>query len=1136
MSPGRFVTCEAWNEFQGTMRGPLVPLVATGLVGYVAIVVLSAEYMRNMGAADVARNSPHVVYLMATGQGILFLFAWAWIFARTVARDRDARLHEIVLATPTSLPQLFVGRYFGALGVSSLLGLVGVLGFIIVHPLQAIGALPASAVGPTPWGAIFWAWLLLIVPSAMGTGALYLVAALRTRNATGPFSVAAGVAVVWMVAMVIIRGGDVDAALATVIDPTGFSEVKEQTDAWTPAEKMNNLLVLSVPLFWNRLVWGVAPMLFLGLVLARLNREGLVLERARNAKPTTAEQAETDHVRSPRPELPDPVRTPSWLWATLLEARWHLKQSVGSWGVVLTLILFCLGSVLGSFVNVVGHADGPLVPRPELLIPLLSEFMYLATAFIIAGFVGVVMRRDEELGYVELAGAAPAPLGVRLVGRVLGAVGLVGTLMVPPIVSSYVVTGLAAPHSFSLFNAPAFFLLVYAPGLLELCAITIVLHAVVRKAGIAYTLSMLMTFIFIVNNELGIVTYPVSAVGIPARVTLSELVGWRPWWPLILAQGIYKVGFLVVAVGVAWLAWPRGMIDRWTERLRTARLRLRGGALATLGTGIAIMIGSGAVIHDRIVIQGDYEDPKDERAMQAEWERQWVSKASAFEVEGGEVVASVDPSSRTASARWTLRGVRVSQELLLGELPNGVTITKATVQGKPVAVETRWQTFGLAVTGCPATGCEVVLELKAIRWGWPVEGHTPWVHPSQVWLTARDLLPRLGLDAHRSLRSLTVRATQGLDVALPRLPLGAGVSASGVAPWGRWRWSVQLPNGWHLPNRGQVDGPLDFALAWRPKAPERTHRDGVTVWHGPGHRETANEILDDLKVMQSCVEHRIPGATAKTKTVLQAPREGESSIRGQVLWLPEDQGWDVTTDGYGRWNRRRSIAAMLAAEGLVRQARLHQQPGARWLVEGVAGATALDCVRKHDGDRAWLAVVERDSDAVVEELGVLDAPIAGLAADGDAEWIEPYSPLSTFAWASGLGQEGASRVVKSVLQAVRKGVSVPHALRDAAGREHAEQLLGAPLASDLALVVSANANKLAELGQRWRWSEGGWQKIEPTRQVLLLPHRAGEARGSVRRVAVPASIDAQAPFTLLDLWPSFERSIANNVWIPDPGL
>ena len=255
MTTLRFAAAEAWYEFRAGCRGPLIPIAFPGLITYVILVLLNTDYLRDFGATDVPRNSPHLVYLMVSGRAVWLLFAWAWLFAQVVVRDRTAGLHEVVLSAPVSLPALLAGRYVGALGLACVLSLSTGIGFMLVPPLGALGVFPPDAVGPQPFFAIGHSLLILTLPSAAGLGALFLCAAIRTRALAGPFACAAAVMLIWMVAMVVVRGGDANPALATLLDPSAFAEAEEQANAWTPREKAVGVLQITAPLVANRLFW-----------------------------------------------------------------------------------------------------------------------------------------------------------------------------------------------------------------------------------------------------------------------------------------------------------------------------------------------------------------------------------------------------------------------------------------------------------------------------------------------------------------------------------------------------------------------------------------------------------------------------------------------------------------------------------------------------------------------------------------------------------------------------------------------------------------------------------------------------------------------------------------------------------------
>ena len=1161
----RFAAAEAWHEFRAGCRGPLIPIAFPGLIAYLMLVLLNADYLRDFGATDVPRNSPHLVYLMIAGQAIWLLFVWAWLFAQVVVRDRAASLHEVVLSAPVSLRALLAGRYVGAVGLACVLSLATGIGFLLVPPLGALGLFPPDTVGPQPFFAIGHALLILTLPSAVGTGAVFLCAAIRTRGVGGPFACAAAMMLVWMVAMVVVRGADADPAIASLLDPSAFAEVEEQSNLWTPREKAVGVLEMTAPLWANRLLWAFPGLLLLIIVLRRVERERLTLEREPAARGAgrAADGGNADPGPARMPPL-GPAARPSWLGATWSEAVWHFTLSFRGWAAPLALLILAAMGVGGAFIHVVLHADGPLHPRPHLVGPLLIEFYYLVIVFMVAGFVGTMARRDDRAGYGEVADATPAPLGSRVMGRALAAAAVTVLFALTPVLSVWIVVALAVPDAFSLLDPVLYFGLLLAPSLLELCALVLLAHALIRHAGAAHAAGVIFAFFIVVNNELGVTAYPPAKLGVPPSVTLSEFSGWAPWLGYVLTADLFKLIVATAVVAAAWLAWPRGTALTVRLRWRAGASRLAGAAGALAAGTVLLAIGLHTVLHDRLVSRGGYESAAAETADDAAWEARWWAAAAPFAIAGGEASIAIDPAARRATARWRLDGVRSSSRTLHGSLPHGAEIARAAVDGREATVTVASDHFAVALDACGPTppgaesgaattpveepsarggggagseeeGCTVELEVVVRGDGWSAEGESPWLHPSGVWLRAVDLLPALGHDPDRLVRAPDQRAVHRLDPAPGDVAAGALVPAAGVAPAGDWRWSVTFtgtdrdagdPAGGGVATTGRTEGPLDFATAWWPDAPVETRRGGVAALHGTQRARDAGGVLDDLREMSDCVAATL-GRAPVVRTVLQAPRErGETALYGDLLWLPENEGWDIAGEGFGRWLRRATIAAALAARQVADGADLRKEPGEDWLRIGVPGWIGLECVRRKDGADAWLALQARASDQVVEALGALDAPATGVAAAGDAPWVQEYTPLATVGWVESVGLSDAAVAVGAVVADVRAGVPLPDALAEVVGLATAEALLGPPAASD---VVVAQAERTLDIGgQRWLWRDGGW---EPVAAAIHVTQRFEGDSGDRRRIGpVPTTVEPGAPFTLIDAWPSFERTPADNVW------
>ena len=140
--------------------------------------------------------------------------------------------------------------------------------------------------------------------------------------------------------------------------------------------------------------------------------------------------------------------------------------------------------------------------------------------------------------------------------------------------------------------------------------------------------------------------------------------------------------------------------------------------------------------------------------------------------------------------------------------------------------------------------------------------------------------------------------------------------------------------------------------------------------------------------------------------------------------------------------------------------------------------------------------------------------------------MQEYTPLATVGWVESVGLADAVGAVDAVVAAVQAGTPLADALAGAVGAGTAEVLLGPPASSD---VLVARAERVLDIaGQRWLWRDGGW---EPVSAAIHVTQRFDDASGGRRRIGpVPTTVDPGAPFTLIDAWPSFERSPSDNVW------
>ncbi|MEM9622542.1 MAG: hypothetical protein AAF993_12885 [Pseudomonadota bacterium] len=1108
-----FFCGEALYEIKMGLTSLVVPLVIVVLSAYMLLIFLNADYMRAMGAVDIYRNSAHLTYLMASGQSLWLYFGWAWLFAQVIVRDQNAQLQEVVLASPIPLHLTLSARFVGALAVAVVMGAAVFLGFAAAPILVTLGALPPEAVGPMPVAAFGWSILAFTLPNALGTGALFVCAAIWTRSTAGPFSAAAGLALVWMLAMIVLRGGEVDVTAASVLDPSGYSEAERQSMLWTPVEKKSAVIALTDLWVYNRLLWTGLPLVLFGWVLIRLRREQLAV--AGKASVDDDERIDVPHPTE-NESAPLPVLTkPGWVRTTMLEAVWQFKLVTSSFGMRLALGMLLLSGALGAWVNYVGHIDGPLVPTPQGLLPFITEFFYLIIVFMVVGFVGVLMRRDDRLGYAEWVDSSYAPLAVRLVAQCLAALALIALLCVVPALSSLLVTAASAPASLDYGFPFTFLFLTLFPALAEVGIVAVIAHALFRHAGTAYVTSILVAFIAIINHEVSAVEYPPAQIAMPTHAHPSQLAGWGPWLPMVLTMGGLKIALVMVGVAASWLAWRRGSALTVAERWATARSRLLGPAGLLAASSIVAVFVFAHVLNSRLIVEGDFQTQAQAIAEDIEWEKTWWQQAAPFQLQGGRVSITLEPAEQHGTAEWLLQGLQAEQ--LHGTLPHGISLQTATIanRGKQ-QVKRDGDHFVVHTPGCK-TGCNLTLRLNIEPQGWPVET-APWIHSSGVWLRAENILPRLGHDPRRIVRSLGDRANHGLSDNPPPMPALATLTPlQGVAPAGEWHWTIQGPDGQSIGAEGETNGLLDFAYVWMPDGPIADIREGRTYIVSGDRTAQLALFAQEITAQSACITESF-GQSPDIKAVVQTPRDlGDMNLHNTILWAPEDVAWEAAGSGLGGWQRQFNLAQAMARQVILAQLNLRAEHGAQWLLEGVSGWAALRCVEYSAGLEAGIALRKLHADRLIETFAESDVPISTTAA-AYADWLTHYATLALDNWAAADPARSPASMLHGLAE--RGEQTLIAALQNNLGEQTANILLAAPRAGDIR--VQRSAEKLDIAASRWSWDGVGWQPIDTPTRVLL---RAGK---DSLWVELGAQGHTPGSGLLTDTGALFERTLDDN--------
>ncbi|MEC8327168.1 MAG: hypothetical protein VX100_13960 [Pseudomonadota bacterium] len=1072
MSSLSFLLRSSWIEFRQGVSSGIVTFTFVGLCLYLAITLLNAEYMQQLGATDVTRNAATVIYLMVTGFAFFMFFAYAWIFAQPILRDRGAELHEIMLTMPINMTTLLWGRFIGACLSGTVLASAVLFGFTIAPVMEWAGWLPSGSFSAIPWNLYAFTMAWLIIPTCMGVGAIYMMITLYTRTLAGPMGAAVLLILLWMLSAAILVEGDISTTAASILDPSVFSFALAETQYWTPTQKQSAYLPLSDIFLINRLIWGVLPVLLLGVVIKRISREHLISSRDKKAKTPKSKISLIQPINS----LSSVVNpTQNWLQAFFFETRWQLARVINNkaiWAAI--LVLLCVG-ISNTFIHVIWHAEGPLLPDPGMTQTALGKSLHLVLFFIIAGVVGIMCRRDHIAGIGDMLDGLATPTILRSGARALAVVLITTLLTMTPALSAIIVTLLTDANYLNVSFAFATQLLVILPSQIECAMVVFFVHALVRRTGLAYGASMFVVALLIANHELELINYPPFELGIPARFTFSSLTQWAPWLDYVLLLGFFKWMLCLLLFGIAITVIPRGKDSRFESLKHLSPRQLINAPAMVIIVALTGTITSLSILNNGLVEQGGYKTVALERADNARWEKLWVKEADqiAFDMQGGHLHIKVDTERRSIEGLWQLNNFQSKNGILYAQAPHGMEKLSVTVDGRSVESSIEHDLIKADLQGCNHSACSVVMRWQTKAEGWSTEAVIPWFNAKGIWASASQFAPILGIDPNRIVRSKLHREHHQLALNYTLPSWYGSISVDGIAPSANWTWQVEIVNhssdfALNSPLSGRTSGPLDVLISG---ASTLTNEQigSLSVWSTPQDKALNQTIADDVMAMQKCVERRL-NTSINVAQLVRTPGDGHASqFINSVLHLAEAPYWHVASGGIGHKMRQADIAQLLARRHIMNAYPMRESSGSLVLTSGLSGAIGMLCVGDTHGVSALSDIAKRYSEATTHAFASSKVPVGELKNDVSDGWAMHYAKLALLTWTAKQSPEQLS----SALSKLSYYPSFDDALVSLFGQTFKQSLLGLPYSSSFE--IEQKDGQITLVGERRRWENGGWR-------------------------------------------------------------
>jgi ABC-type transport system involved in multi-copper enzyme maturation permease subunit len=485
----------------------------------------------------------HMAQLLISLFGLLFISP---IFGQAVCKDYEAKIDQIVLATPTHRIGFYLGRFLGAILVSTFIFSGIGLGYFLATQLPM---LQPSVLGPSHVSYYLLPYATGIIPNIIIFGSIFFAVAAFTKNMGSVYVMGILLYLGYLFSMNFTDKIDFR-TLRGLVDPFGLTASSLLTEYWSPLEQDTRLITASGILLYNRAVWLIFAAIMLGL--------GLLFTQ-RSLKLKTAE-------KDAQPELPrQTIALPAALsFSVSARIRLLLRQLLFECRASLKNIFFvslALAGIVFIFTTAqhIGEAYGTKTypVTYSVLAAVVGSFSLFLTSILIF-YTGELVWRERQSRMNQILDALPQPGWLPLFSKFL-ALQLIVVILLSLCGLAGMIIQLAKGYTnFEVGQVVQTLFLIAYPRFLILSCFFFLIHALVDNKYLGHTLCTALMIAQVVLPLLDFSQSIYIPAAVPGSVEYSDMNLYGPFMSRIHAYQLYwGLGGILALIG-AYLLWPYG--------------------------------------------------------------------------------------------------------------------------------------------------------------------------------------------------------------------------------------------------------------------------------------------------------------------------------------------------------------------------------------------------------------------------------------------------------------------------------------------------------------------------------------------------------------------------------------------------
>lgn len=603
-------------ELRYWLRGWMV-YIFLAIITLLFFSATSSDQVRvGQALGNTHRNAPFVIQMYYAISGILCCLMVTAFVDSAASRDFTSKSSDLLFCKPIHKTSFLLGRFLAA----SLVALIPTLGVSVGILLAKFNPwVDASRCGPVDWGAHLGGIMYFALPNTLFIGAVIFAISVLTRSTLYSFIGTLMFLLTYGISMSLLEDIE-NEQVGALLDPLGVGAFGVATKYWAVEEKNTLSIAMTGLLLVNRCIWLSVTGGILAFAFWRFSfSEGT----RRREKQVALESSATTVALSKlfvRPQVDG--------WSNQLQQFWsHFKndfRGVVRSTVFLVLLCACLINLIPQVwfnaTSSYGQSSFPVTYHQVENIRGSSMFFLLC---IVTFFAGVLVWRDRDVRFNEILGGLPYPNWTTFLSRFLALAIIIETIFLVAIVVA-VLAQLAS--GYTRLQLDVYFkelLVIDFVKMSFLAMLAFLMHTLAPNKYVGYFLFVIATIANgFVWSILRIETLLVKFGRLPSY-TYSDMFGFEPYAPGLMAFGIYWTAFCLLLAWFCTLIAHRGLPASLWARLRYGFTHVSRASLQfVLAAGLIWLAIGGWLLYNTHVLNM-LVGSKEREQRRADYEKQY---------------------------------------------------------------------------------------------------------------------------------------------------------------------------------------------------------------------------------------------------------------------------------------------------------------------------------------------------------------------------------------------------------------------------------------------------------------------------------------------------------------------------------